>query len=190
MTTPQDARSQRAARVERAVAGVVVGVLGLALVGFVVAVIGYHAIIGGWAAQREAAATPAPPASATESSGAGGRSVEGVDLSNEAYRQRVGSAEAHAEAARSLPEVQAALDPLATGDPVEHEDVVDALVDAGFESVQVSEGTAATDVGPTTLGVGVGVPGGCVYGAVGPEGVTLEAGGPIADGGCLAMPAH
>lgn len=172
--------------------GVVVGVLGLALVGFVVAVIGYHAIIGGWAAQREAAASPATATGSSEAApGAGdGRSVEGVDLSNEAYRQRVGSAEAHAEAARSLPEVRAALDPLATGDPVAHEDVVDALVDAGFESVQVSEGTAATDVGPTTLGVGVGVPGGCVYGAVGPEGVTLEAGGPIADGGCLAMPAH
>ena len=64
-----------------------------------------------------------------------------------------------------------------------------ALAAAGFETVQVVGTTASGEVA-TTVGVGVAVPGGCVFGGVAPDAVTLEAGGPIADGGCLEMPAH
>src|SRR5690606_41549757 len=68
--------------------------------------------------------------------------------------------------------------------------VVAALADAGFEDVQVTGPTTPLGDPATTVGVGVAVPGGCVYGAVTPDAVTLDAGGPIADGGCLEMPTH
>src|SRR5690606_11883553 len=100
------------------------------------------------------------------------------------------SPESDAEAARSVPAVQAALDPVADGSAVDGAEVVAALADAGFEDVQVTGPTTPLGDPATTVGVGVAVPGGCVYGAVTPDAVTLDAGGPIADGGCLEMPTH
>lgn len=193
MTTPQDGGPDRSERVVRAVTGVVVGVVGLGLVVLVVAVVGYQVLVSGWAEQYDTstrADTPAPASTPSASADGTGFSEEGLDLSNEAYRQRVGSPESHAQAALSVPDVQAALEPLASGEPVDQDDVVSALVAAGFEDVQVHGGSVLTSDTSTHVGVGVGVPGGCVYGAVGPDGVTLEAGGPIADGGCLEMPTH
>ena len=188
MTTPQHG-TDGGSRIERAVTGVVVGVVGLALVGLIVGVVGYHLVVSGWAEPSAASATPSPEPTATRAA-RDERPAEGLDSSNEAYRQRTGSAESDAQAALSLPDVQAALDPLATRAAITPDDVVAALAAAGFDTVQVSEGTVLATSEPTTLAVGVGVPGGCVFGAVGPDGVTLEAGGPIADGGCLPMPGH
>lgn len=88
-----------------------------------------------------------------------------------------------------MPAVRAALDPVADGSAVDADEVATALAAAGFETVQVVGTTASGEVA-TTVGVGVAVPGGCVFGGVAPDAVTLEAGGPIADGGCLEMPAH
>ena len=199
MTTPQDGGTDRSERIGRAVTGVVVGVVGLGLVVLVVVLVGYQVLVSGWAEQYDTstqvgtsaeASTPAPTPSGRASADGSGVSAEGLDLSNEAYRERVGSSEGHAQAALSLPDVQAALEPLVSGGAVDQDDVVSALVAAGFENVQVHGGSALTADTSTHVGVGVGVPGGCVYGAVGPDGVTLEAGGPIADGGCLEMPGH
>lgn len=203
MTTPQDGAPDRSERITRAVTGVVVGVVGLGLVVLVVAVVGYQMLVNGWAEQYDTSApagTSAPasgPASTPSSTSNPGSSAdptgfsgEGLDLSNEAYRERVGSPEGRAEAALSLPEVEAALEPLVSGEAVDQDAVRSALVAAGFENVQVHGGSTLSSETSTHVAVGVGVPGGCVYGAVGPDGVTLEAGGPIMDGGCLEMPAH
>ncbi|MBD5785736.1 hypothetical protein IF650_06040 [Cellulosimicrobium terreum] len=193
MTSVRDETTtdDRSSRVSRAVAGVVVGFVGLALVALVVVVVGYHALVSGWARQHD---TPAPVevAGSTEATNAVGPG-EGLDASNEAYRQRMGSAEGDAQAALALPDVQAALDPLATGGPVDRDDAYAALAAAGFTSVQVTPETSALGGEPQvgdSFGIGVSVPGGCVFGEVAPDAVTLEAGGPIADGGCLAMPGH
>ncbi|MGO1287296.1 MAG: DUF6993 domain-containing protein [Cellulosimicrobium funkei] len=174
----------------RAVVGVVVGIAIFAFVG----VVGYFAVVTvgmrSWADQRDASAersVASAPASAPAGTGTGRETT--LDASNEAYRQRQGTPERDAEAARSVPAVRAALDPVADGSAVDADEVATALAAAGFETVQVVGTTASGEVA-TTVGVGVAVPGGCVFGGVAPDAVTLEAGGPIADGGCLEMPAH
>lgn len=174
--------------VTRAVVGVVVGIAIFAFVG----VVGYFVVVAvgmqGWADAYGSADPGATVTAQTEETGAAG-SGDGLDASNEAYRQRTGTPESDAEAARSVPAVEAALDPVADGSAVEGDEVVAALEAAGFETVQVSDRTAGGDVA-AVVGVGVAVPGGCVYGTIAPDAVTLDAGGPIADGGCLEMPAH
>ncbi|MBD8079635.1 DUF6993 domain-containing protein [Cellulosimicrobium arenosum] len=204
MTTSGD-RPDRAARVSRALAGVVIGFVGLALVGLIVVVIGYNVLVSGWADQYDsdgqvvvdggsgdpaALGTDAGEATDVVGQGSGPDEGSGLDASNEAYRQRVGTPEGDAEAALALPEVQTALDPLAAGGPVDRDAVVAALVGAGFDGVQVTPEESPLGTRATSFGVGVAVPGGCVFGEVAPAGVTLEAGGPIADGGCLEMPTH
>ena len=190
MTSPDpDAPGAETSRVTRAVVGVVVGIAIFACVG----VVGYVAVVAvgmrGWPDAYDPAdpgTTVADPAG--EPTGLGRET--GLDASNEAYRQRSGTSEDDAEAARSVPAVQAALDPVADGSAVDGAEVVAALADAGFEDVQVTGPTTPLGDPATTVGVGVAVPGGCVYGAVTPDAVTLDAGGPIADGGCLEMPTH
>ncbi len=63
-----------------------------------------------------------------------------------------------------MPAVRAALDPVADGSAVDADEVATALAAAGFETVQVVGTTASGEVA-TTVGVGVAVPGGCVFGA-------------------------
>lgn len=94
-----------------------------------------------------------------------------------------------AEAALSLPAVQAALDPLADGSAVDVDEVREALVGTGFEHVEVV-GTTTDGDGAPIVGVGVRVPGGCVHGAVAPDAVTLDAGGPVAADVCPERPSH
>ena len=175
--------------VTRAVVGVVVGIAIFAFVG----VVGYFAVVTvgmrSWADQRDASAersVASAPASAPAGTGTGRETT--LDASNEAYRQRQGTPERDAEAARSVPAVRAALDPVADGSAVDADEVATALAAAGFETVQVVGTTASGEVA-TTVGVGVAVPGGCVFGGVAPAAVALEAGGPIGDGGCLELPA-
>lgn len=183
--------AERGSRLGRALVGMVVGFAIFAFVG----VVGYFAVVAigiqSWADSRDAAASPVPEVSASGTTeAADGVGQDGLDASNEAYRQRLGSPERDAEAALSLPGVQAALDPLADGTPVGWAEVVAALDAAGFADVQVTPPAPPGTEPAATVGVGVPVPGGCVFGSVAPDAVTLEAGGPIADGGCLEATAH
>ena len=106
--------------VTRAVVGVVVGIAIFAFVG----VVGYFAVVTvgmrSWADQRDASAersVASAPASAPAGTGTGRETT--LDASNEAYRQRQGTPERDAEAARSVPAVRAALDPVAAGSAVD-----------------------------------------------------------------------
>ncbi|MDF2806299.1 MAG: hypothetical protein K0S43_1245 [Cellulosimicrobium sp.] len=191
MTTPahdDGPGADTTSRVTRAVVGVVVGIAIFAFVG----VVGFYVVVAvgmeRWADSYHTPARGGPVPEDTEVTTADGPE-SGLDASNEAYRQRTGTPESDAEAALSVPAVQAALEPLADGSAVTGDEVWDTLASAGFENVQVSDTNASGDLVPV-VGVGVSVPGGCVYGAVAPDAVTLDAGGPIADGGCLEMPAH
>lgn len=111
--------------------------------------------------------------------------------SNDAYRQRVSSPQDAALAARSVPAVEAALAALTgSGATFGSQDVVDALTAAGFTTIQTTGDADVWGDGTTAFGIGVSVPGGCVFGDVRPGALALESGGPIADGGCLEMPSH
>ncbi|MFC8923006.1 DUF6993 domain-containing protein [Cellulosimicrobium sp. NPDC057127] len=174
-----------------------------ALLGYLVLVL---VAIGSWAEDDDAAAPAATASPSAVATGACPATVDAPDASsgatcapydgeaamraNEAYRQRSGTPEGDALAARSVPAVEAALAPLVTGEPLVRDDVVAALREAGFGDAAVTPTTSPLGLVATSFGVGVSVPGGCVFGGVAPDGVTLDAGGPIADGGCLAMPAH
>ncbi|MFE6233997.1 DUF6993 domain-containing protein [Cellulosimicrobium sp. NPDC057862] len=183
---PDDLGPDGTSRLGRAVVGVVVGIAIFAFVG----VVGYFLFMS-YAMQQWANSydSSQPQVTVTAEDTNAVEHGTGLDASNEAYRQRMGTPEDHAEAALSVPAVQAALEPLADGSAVTGDEVWDTLVAAGYEHVQVSDKNASGDLVPV-VGVGVGVPGGCVYGAVAPDAVTLDAGGPIADGGCLEMPSH
>ncbi|GII99720.1 hypothetical protein Slu03_20980 [Sediminihabitans luteus] len=111
--------------------------------------------------------------------------------SNEAYRQRAGGPEDHPRALAAVPAVEEALAPLArTSDAVAADDVVAALADLGYADVQVVDRNASGDL-VDTVGFGFVAGDGCVYGGVGPDGrLDVQAGGGIADGGCLEMPSH
>jgi uncharacterized protein DUF6993 len=183
---PDDLGSDGTSRLGRAVVGVVVGIAIFAFVG----VVGYFLFMS-YAMQQWADSydSSQPQVTVTAEDTTAVEHETGLDASNEAYRQRAGTPASDAEAALSVPAVQAALDPVADGTAVDGDEVWDALVAAGFEHVQTSDRTASGEISPV-VGVGVSVPGGCVYGAVTPGAVTLDAGGPIADGGCLEMPSH
>ncbi|WP_069385412.1 DUF6993 domain-containing protein [Cellulosimicrobium cellulans] len=193
------------------VARVVAWTLGLgvaALLGwFVLLVVG----VGAWSDAYDDATAPGPavspsatvtgacPETGTDDAGGGDPASgttcapydgEAAMRANEAYRQRAGTPEGDALAAQSVPAVESALVPLVTGEPLDRDEVVAALRAAGFTDAAVTPETSPLGLVATSFGVGVSVPGGCVFGGVAPDGVTLEAGGPIADGGCLAMPAH
>lgn len=171
----------------------VVGLVTLVSITLVLAVVGFFVMLNSWPDafdvspdERRAQAT----ASAAESVAPKTDGLDGLDGSNEAYRERHGSPEGDAQAALSIPAVEAALSPLATGEPLRRDAVVAALSAAGFDSFDVTPETTTWGDPATTFGVGVSVPGGCVVGGVAPDGVRLGAGGPIADGGCLEMPTH
>lgn len=168
----------------------VVGLVTLVSITLVLAVVGFFVMLNSWPDafnvspdERRAQATASAAVSVAPK-------TDGLDGSNEAYRERRGSPEGDAQAALSIPAVEAALSPLATGEPLRRDAVVAALSAAGFDSFDVTPETTTWGDPATTFGVGVSVPGGCVVGGVAPDGVRLGAGGPIADGGCLEMPTH
>ncbi|MFJ2299403.1 DUF6993 domain-containing protein [Oerskovia paurometabola] len=174
---------------------VVVGLVALVTVALVSAFVGFVVLIGRWPDAFDTSGGPDAPQDVSSSvTGSTGQTPEpenqGLDSSNEAYRERRGTPASDAEAALSVPAVEAALTPLVTGETLRRDEVVAALTGAGFETFGVTPETTVSGDPATTFGVGVSVPGGCVYGGIAPEGVTLEAGGPIADGGCLEMPTH
>lgn len=120
--------------------------------------------------------------------------VEGVDLppecapydpekamaQNDAYRERMDiSDEARVAAERAIEDVRPALEALRAAGGLSTEAVAAALADVGLPGAQtvgderaVAYGVAASE-------------GGCIFGEVSADAVTVEAGGYIMDGGCL-----
>ncbi|MFF3064248.1 DUF6993 domain-containing protein [Oerskovia sp. NPDC057915] len=191
---PDDVTPVGRSRAATWVGRVVVGLAALVTVTLVVAVVGYVVLVDRWADAYDTSGGPDARPTSSSVTGSTGTSAEqenqGLDSSNEAYRERRGTPESDAEAALSVPVVEAALTPLLTGEALQRDEVVAALTGAGFETFGVTPETTVHGDPATSFGVGVSVPGGCVYGGVTPQGVTLDAGGPIADGGCLEMPTH
>lgn len=120
--------------------------------------------------------------------------VEGIDLppdcapydpdqamaQNDRYRDRMEiSAEAAAAAESLAAPLRADLESLRTSGAVSVDAVTQAIAAAGLELPQVRE-----DHGDVLFGVD-GPDGGCLFGAVTADAVSVEVGGYIMDGGCL-----
>lgn len=113
----------------------------------------------------------------------------GMDL-NDAHKERLQPAPGDAEAGADL--VSAAQAELAAlGADADANDVRAALVSAGVEEsgIQIIEETGRIRFGATYSGGGDLVAE-CLYGEVSGASVTVETGGLVADGGCLAMDGH
>lgn len=120
--------------------------------------------------------------------------VEGVDLppecapydpeqsmaQNDRYRERMDiSEEARAAAETAIEQVRPALEALRTSGRLSTDAVADAFADAGLPGAQTIGDARA-------VAFGVAAPeGGCVFGEVSADILSLEAGGFIMDGGCL-----
>lgn len=100
---------------------------------------------------------------------------------NDLYRERMEvDADTQAAGDELVPPVTAALEDLrASGVPLSDGAVAEALASAGVAAVPQTRAAA----GDVLFGVAVG--GGCLYGAVTPEAVSVDVGGFIMDGGCL-----
>ena len=151
------------------------------------------------------AAGPGVPSPSPTPTAACPKPIEGPDLEgcvpfdpdasmaqNERYRDRRElSDEQLAQSVAVVAAASIALEPFTLPDATVTETaVVDALVDAGFprETIQtlVAERTDGTAV---AFGVAADF-GGCVFGEVSARGLSIDAGGYILDGGCLAMTGH
>ena len=134
----------------------------------------------------EAIPTPTPTAACPQ--------IEGVELppecapydpdaamaQNERYRERMELPEEAAAAAQEfVAPVQAGLEEIRVSGTISIETVEQVITDAGLPQPQLRSGA-----GDVLFGV-AGPEGGCVFGAVTPEEVTIEVGGNIMDGGCL-----
>jgi|TARA_B100000678_G_scaffold118757_1_gene99623 hypothetical protein len=108
--------------------------------------------------------------------------------SNELYRQRMEQPQDGREAGSHLiAPVTAALEAVRVSSAGISETAVRAaLVEAGVTEANIQSYERNGDV---PFGVAV-VGGGCLFGAVTPEGVQVEVGGFIMDGGCLPAPGH
>lgn len=113
--------------------------------------------------------------------GCAGYDPDAAMAQNDMYRQRLAlGAEAQAANERLVQPITVALEELRTADGgFTEDDVRAALAEAGATAIQTR--TGAGDV----LFGAAGPVGGCVYGAVEAERVTVEVGGIIMDGGCL-----
>jgi len=141
-----------------------------------------------------AAATPATTPAATPTPTAACPQVEGVELppgcapydpdqamaQNDRYRDRMEiSADAAAAAEGLAGSLRPVLDALRSSSPISIDAVEQAIMDAGLGRPQIRE-----DYGDILFGV-AGPEGGCVFGAVTADAVSVEVGGNIMDGGCL-----
>ena len=110
---------------------------------------------------------------------------EAAMAENERYRERIELDEAAtSENTRAAGPVLAALEALRTGGEVTVDGVERTLEEAGLSDVQVlgSDGRVAFGAkGPA---------GGCLFGGATTDVVTVEVGGYIRDGGCLANEGH
>lgn len=143
-------------------------------------------------------ATPAAPqsttATPTPTPTAACPQIEGVEMppecapydpeksmaQNDRYRERMDlSQEARAAAEEAIAVARPALEELRTSGALSTTAVQDALADAGLAGAYVRD-----DYG--TLLFGADAPeGGCVFGSVTADALSIEAGGYIMDGGCL-----
>jgi hypothetical protein len=134
----------------------------------------------------------APPPSPTPTAAC--PQVEGVELPpdcapydpekamalNDRYRDRVDiDGETREASAAVVDAIRADLDELRISGAASVDTVQAALANAGLADAQVRE-----DYGDFLFGVG-GIDGGCIFGEVSEEAVSVEIGGYILDGGCL-----
>lgn len=98
---------------------------------------------------------------------------------NDAYRERMGTGDEAADETFVSP-VEQRLEELRAGGLVDGSAVQSALADAGLAGAQVREDYGAILFGAMTPS------GGCVFGEVSADSVSVEVGGLIQDGGCLA----
>lgn len=120
--------------------------------------------------------------------------VEGVELppecapydpdhamaQNDRYRERMElSEDSRAAAEPTIKPIRTALETLRTDGALSVDSVEQALTDAGLTSARLRGDSAGVLFGASAPA------GGCVFGEVSAEVLTVEAGGPILDGGCL-----
>lgn len=120
--------------------------------------------------------------------------VEGVELppecapydpehsmaQNDRHRERMPlSDDQQAEAEKAAESVRPALEAIVAAGGITADAVDGALAEAGLTGIQLREGHGSVLFGAD------GPAGGCVFGEVSAENVTIEAGGYIMDGGCL-----
>lgn len=144
------------------------------------------------ATPQEEAATPTPTVSLTPTAAC--PQVEGVELppecapydpdhamaQNDRHRERMGlSEEAQAVADETIPPIRAALDALRAAGELSPDAVEDVLTEAGLTGIRTTGDQRAVEFGADAPA------GGCVFGQVSAEVLTVEAGGYILDGGCL-----
>jgi hypothetical protein len=109
-------------------------------------------------------------------------------VDNQRWRDRVGiSADAQAAGDSHVESVTQGLTDLRDSGTVTAETVRQVFVDEGFPPRSIA---TVGDAGNVGFGVTVSSAKGhefaaCLFGTVGPDGVSVEVGGPIMDGGCL-----
>ncbi|MGK3949451.1 hypothetical protein [Microbacterium sp. K2] len=149
------------------------------------------ATTGPLGASPTATPTPTPTAACPQ--------IEGVELppecapydpdhamaQNDRYRDRVDlSDESRAAAEQPATEIRTALETLRTSGDLTVEAVEDAISDAGLSGIQTLGDSRA-------VAFGVAAPeGGCIFGEVSAEVLSVEIGGVIMDGGCLPAVGH
>jgi hypothetical protein len=99
---------------------------------------------------------------------------------NDRYRERMDiTEEARAAAEQSIADVRPALETLRTSGELSTDAVAEVFVEAGLANAQTIGDARA-------VAFGVAAPqGGCIFGEVSADVLTIEAGGFIMDGGCL-----
>ncbi len=104
---------------------------------------------------------------------------------NDRYRDRMElSDESRGAAEKPAADVRAALETLRTSGAISVEAVEDAFADAGIDGVQTIGDERA-------VAFGAAAPeGGCIFGEVSADVLTVEIGGIIMDGGCLPAVGH
>lgn len=104
---------------------------------------------------------------------------------NDRYRERVElSDESTAVAEGPATSIRTALETLRAAGTISVEAVEDAIADAGLTGIQTQGDERAVAFGAA------GPEGGCVFGEVSYDVLTVEIGGVILDGGCLPATGH
>lgn len=137
-------------------------------------------------ASRSTAGSPSPTAACAEQpgvelpSGCAPYDPDQAMAQNDRYRERMSiDNDDHAKVERIVGDVRERLEALRLAGPTTERAVRSQLDEAGLTDVQTRVGAGDVLFGAVPSG------GGCVYGAVTPEEVTVDAGGYILDGGCL-----
>ncbi|WP_157550832.1 MULTISPECIES: hypothetical protein [Microbacterium] len=162
-------------------------------------------LLAGCATATTGLSTASPTASASSTASpsptptAACPQVEGVELppdcapydpdnamaQNDRYRDRVDLSEAsRAAAERPATDIRTALEALRTSGDLSVDAVEDAISDAGLSDIQIIGDERA-------VAFGVAAPeGGCIFGEVSADVLSVEVGGIIMDGGCLPAVGH